>query len=211
MLQFVREIPIRIVIQGALSARRGFLFHVAAGFSGEVDPLSGMSVNLMLVDQWLWNLKKDLENDIFQATSESFNHTFAEIMAIVRLRLTEDATEQGVHLASLTFREERGATFSWNQEMPPEEMTFTSFQFIECLPKDKEFQLLRLGFQWRRVQGCEADYAYESFRILKSLSYGDATGLYAKLADFVGVKLESGSSLLSVSVENLEDSSKVIL
>lgn len=211
MLQFVREIPIRIVIQGALSARRGFLFHVAAGFSGEVDPLSGMSANLVLVDEWLWKLKKDLEKDIFQATSESFNHTFAEVMAIARLRLTENATAEGVHLASLTFREERGAMFAWDQGLSPDQMKFTSFQFIEAFPKGGEFQLLRLGFQWQRVQGCEADYAHESFRILKSLSYSDAASLYTKLTDFVGVKLDSGSSLFSVSVENLEDGSKVIL
>ncbi|NUN07165.1 MAG: hypothetical protein HUU57_15575 [Bdellovibrio sp.] len=211
MLQFVREIPIRIVIQGALSARRGFLFHLAAGFSGEVDPLSGMSVNLMLLDEWLWQLKKDLEQDIFQATSESFNHTFAEIMAIARLRLTEKAEEQGVRLASLVFREERGATFSWDLGLPPEQMQFTSFQFIECVPRDGQFQLLRLGFTWLRLQSCEADYAHESFRILKTLSFGDVAGLYARLSGFLGMRLDSGSSLLKVSVENTEDGSKVIL
>ena len=50
MLQLIRETPIRVVSEGTLSSRRGFLFYIAAGFSKEVDPLSGMSVDLVQVD-----------------------------------------------------------------------------------------------------------------------------------------------------------------
>ncbi len=101
MLQLVREIPIYTTIQGALSSRRGFLFHLSAGFSHEVDPLSGMSVNLVKVDEWLWRLKKNLEKDVFVSETESLNHTFAEIMAVTRLNLLEETEKKKKKKASL--------------------------------------------------------------------------------------------------------------
>lgn len=210
MLQFVREIPIRIVIQGALSYRRGFLFHVAAGFNHEVDVLSGMSVNLMDVDLWLAALKKELEKEVFHVSSESFNSCFAEIMSLAQSLLSKMATEQGVTLASLTFREERGSIFSWDCAEPRDRLKFTSFQYVESFSHSVAFQLLRCGFVWQRAQGCEADYSYESFRLLKSLSNREAAPLPRQLEQLIGVKLNSGSTLMSVQIEYLEDKSKVI-
>lgn len=165
MLQFVREIPIRIVIEGASSARRGFLFYLAAGFFKEIDPLSGMSVDLVLVDQWLASLKKDLEQTVFitpgdavvresfsneaslressiwggssNKSAESFSHSFAEIMSVSRLNLIEKAEKYGASLKSLRFREERGWSFSWDSAQSPEEMVFSCSLYLESFLKSE--------------------------------------------------------------------------
>lgn len=211
MLQFVREIPIRIVIQGALSSRRGFLFHLAAGFSHEVDPLSGMSVNLMFVDEWLWKLKKDLEKDPFISSRESLNHAFAEIMAVARLNLTEKAAELGVKLSSLTFREERGWSFSWKSSQTPEEMTFQYKHYIESVPKDDAFDLLRVAFDWERVQGCEADYQHEGFLLLKPIAAKDSETLREELSKCIGHQLSTGSRVRNIEIEYLGENYKLTL
>ncbi|WP_374030072.1 hypothetical protein [Bdellovibrio bacteriovorus] len=209
MLQFVREIPILIVIQGALSSRRGFLFHLAAGFTKEIDPLSGMSVNLMLVDEWLKDLKTDLEATLFESSSESVNHAFAEVMAVARLNLTEKAEKEGAQLASLRFREERGWSFSWSHEQSPEEMMFTYPHYIESLPKNEKFDLLRVNFEWHRVQGCEADYQHEGFLLLKKLAQKEASELQNSLPSLLQTKLPSGSSLQNIELEYLGANYKV--
>lgn len=209
MLQFVREIPIRMVIQGALSSRRGFLFHLAAGFSHDIDPLSGMSINLVKVDEWLWKLKKNLEKDVFISETESLNHSFAEIMAVTRLSLLEEVEKEKAELTSLHFREERGWSFAWNSAMSPQEMIFQNSHYIESLPREGHFDLLRVHLEWRRQPHCEADYAHESFLLLKSLTHTTAEDLHKKAAALVGHQLESGTSLQRVHLDHLGESYKV--
>ncbi|MFM6927520.1 MAG: hypothetical protein ACKOX6_03610 [Bdellovibrio sp.] len=208
MLQFVREIPISIVIEGASSARRGFLFHLAAGFSKDVNPLSGMTVNLMLVDKWLGGLKTSLEQDIFISKSDSLSHAFAEILAVTRLNLIEraEAEAEQATLVSLSFREERGWSFSWNDKISPENMIVKYSQFLEAFLQEREqFALLKADFSWLRVLDCEADFSHESFKVVKNLSASGFSELTQKLSLEIGKKVDSGSFLESVTVHNLTE------
>lgn len=208
MLQFVREIPIRITLKGALSSRRGFLFYLAAGFSpksGRIDPLSGMTVNLMDVDQWLGALKAELERDLFVSKSASLNHALAEVMAVARLKLAENAEPADAVLTSLTFREERGWSCQWNSQQSPEQQRFVYSHFLELVPQGQGSQLLRLDFVWCRVFDCEADYQHEGFRLLKGLSLSGLEDVLAQAASLKGHKLSSGSSLESIRVNVLAE------
>lgn len=206
MLQFVREIPIRITLKGALSSRRGFLFHLAAGFSpksGRIDPLSGMSVNLMDVDQWLGALRAELERDVFISKNASLNHALAEVMAVARLKLAENAEQADTVLSSLTFREERGWSFQWNLQQSPEQQRFVYSHFLELVPQGKSCQLLRLDFVWCRVYDCEEDYQHEGFRLLKGLTLSGLDDILMQAASLKGRKLSSGSYLESIQVHVL--------
>ena len=212
MLQFVREIPISIVIEGASSARRGFLFHLAAGFSKDVNPLSGMTVNLMLVDQWLGDLKSALEQDVFVSKSESLSHAFAEILAVTRLNLIEQAEKEQATLMSLSFREERGWGFSWNNKLSPEQMLVRNSHFLEAFLQDREsFALLKAEFEWLRVANCESDFSHESFKIVKNLSVKSFAELSEALSTRKGQQLPSGSRLESVTIHHLSEGFQLTL
>lgn len=195
MLQFVREVPISIVIEEAPSQRRGFLFHLAAGFSKSVDPLSGMTVNLVLVDQWLADLKANLEKD--------FHTSFADIMALTRRNLLENADKEAAHLVSLSFREERGWSFSWVASEPPEVLNFSYSHYLESFPKDEKFDLLKVIFHWRRLPGCEEDFQHEGFKLLKGVSLRESVDLQEDLSQCVGHRLSSGSFLQKVEIQYL--------
>ncbi|WP_413557587.1 hypothetical protein [Bdellovibrio sp. HCB209] len=204
MLQFVREIPISIVTQSASSARRGFLFKMAAGFSKEINPLSGMSVNLVLVDQWLGKLKTDLEQSVFISKSESLSHAFAEIMAVARLNLIEQSEKEGAELTSLEFREERGWGFFWQHLQSPEHLVIKHSHFVEGFLTDTDnAALLKVEFEWMREPDCEGDFAHEGFKILKVLKGKNLSELQAQLALHKGGELESGSSLSQIHIHNL--------
>lgn len=210
MLQFVRRIPIRILMQGALSSRRGFLFHLAAGFSpshGQVDPLSGMSVNLVAVDQWLTELKAELERNVFISPTESLHHSLAEVMAVVRLNLAERAEEEKVQLASLCFEEERGWRCAWNAQQSPEELRLSYSHYLEFLPKEGAFELLRLDLTWCRTLGCEEDFQREGFKLVKALQASTLDDLLLQAASLKGRILASGSCLESVTVCLLAEAS----
>ena len=212
MLQFVREIPISIVIEGASSARRGFLFHLAAGFSKDVNPLSGMTVNLMLVDQWLWDLKSAIEQDVFVSKSESLSHAFAEILAVTRLNLIEQAEKEQATLASLSFREVRGWGFSWSNKLSPEQMLVRNSQFLEAFLQVREsFALLKAEFEWLRVANCESDFSHESFKIVKNLSVKSFAELSEALSTRKGRQLPSGSRLESVTIHHLSEGFQLTL
>ncbi|WP_415061935.1 hypothetical protein [Bdellovibrio sp.] len=195
MLQFVREIPISIVIEAAPSQRRGFLFHLAAGFSKDVDPLSGMTVNLMAVDQWLSDLKVNLEKAAFIS--------FAEVMAVARLTLLERANKEAATLQSLSFREERGWAFSWNSEDSEDVLNFSYAHYLESFPKNEKFDLLKVVFHWRRLQNGEEDFQHEGFKLLKELSLKESVDLHESLHDCVGHRLASGSFLQKVEILHL--------
>ncbi|MBO9666607.1 MAG: hypothetical protein J7501_07310 [Bdellovibrio sp.] len=204
MLQFVREIQVSVLTQGASSSRRGFLFNVAAGFSKDINPLSGMTVNLMLVDQWLGELKSELEADVFVSSSESLSHVFAEIMAVTRLNLIEQAEKENAQLTSLEFREERGWGFAWQHHQSPEEITVKHSHFLEAFVQDpKEFGLLKVEFEWLRKANCETDFAHEGFKILKGLSAKNFEELCAFLEKSKGLKLPSGSFLANIKIHHL--------
>jgi hypothetical protein len=204
MLQFVREIPISIVLQSASSARRGFLFKVAVGFSKEINPMSGMSVNLMLVDQWLADLKTDLEQTVFESESDNLSHAFAEVLAVSRLSLTEQAVEENAELISLDFREERGWGFAWDHLQSPVEMMVKHSHYLEGFLADlDQAALCKVEFVWLRTQDCETDFAHEGFKILKNLAAKSFEELQAKLALYKGGELDSGSFLAEIHVHNL--------
>lgn len=204
MLQFVREIPISIILEGASSARRGFLFHLAAGFSKDINPLSGMTVNLMLVDQWLGELRASLEKDVFSSKSESLSHAFAEILAVTRLNLVEQAEKEQATLVSLSFREERGWRFSWNHKLSPEQMLVSYSQFLEAFVHEREnFALLKAEFEWLRVANCETDFSHESFKIVKNLSVKSFAELSEALSLKKGQRVQSGSRLDSITIHHL--------
>ncbi len=212
MLQFVREIPLRIVMHGASSERRGFLFYMSAGFSKELNPLSGMTVNLVQVDEWLGELKNALEKDVLVSKTENLSHAFAELMAIARLYLVEKAESEQATLISLSFREERAWSFFWDHNLSPEEMNFRYVHFLEAFPKTQdEFDLLKIEFSWRRVQGCETDFRHEGFKILKDLSIKNHVELRERLQGQVGLRLESGSDLSEVVLHYLSSDSRISL
>lgn len=211
MLQFVREIPIRIVLQGALSNRRGFLFYMSVGFSAEVDPLSGMTVNLVAVDEWLGSLKEDLEESIFISPTDSLYHAYAELMAVSRLNLLEKADKENVKLTSLRFREERGWSFSWDSQLPADEMNFSFSHYLESLSSSERFDLLKLEFEWRRQPSCESDLQHEGFKILKEVSQVPAADLRPKLHESLGYLLKSGTSLVRIHIHHLGEGYRLSL
>ncbi|WP_235046107.1 hypothetical protein [Bdellovibrio bacteriovorus] len=184
------------------------MFHLAAGFSpkgGRIDPLSGMSVNLMDVDQWLGALTAELEQDLFVSKSASLNHALAEVMAVARLKLAENAEQAEAVLTSLTFREERGWSFQWNSQQSPEQQRFVYSHFLELVPQGQSSRLLRLDFVWCRVFDCEEDYQHEGFRLLKGLKLSGLEDVLTQMALLKGHKLSSESHLESIRVNVLSE------
>lgn len=216
MLQFVREIPIAIRIQKTLSHRRGFHFYVAVGVTTEVKPLSGMTVNLPLMDQWLKDLKEHLESKTFEAPTESLNTAFANIYAEAvqflkeQIKDVKDPTLAGelsspIHLSSLQFREERGFGFSsfLVPVQSPEDLEFFQSHFIEVLPPQGSANLLKIQTFWQHKAECPADYSHESFKLLKPLMALEAQALISQIEQLKGHKLESGSFLSRIQIHDL--------
>ncbi|UOF01667.1 hypothetical protein [Bdellovibrio reynosensis] len=170
-----------------------------------------MTVNLMAVDEWLTELKEDLEESLFNSPTESLTHALAEIMAVCRLNLLEKAEKEKVELVSLTFREERAWSFSWNKKLSPEEMLFTYSHYLESLSTAERFDLLKIDFQWLRVAGCEEDLQHEGFKLLKSVSHEPAVQLTQKLSENIEYMLKSGSHLKGFSIHYLGEGFSVTL
>ena len=209
MLQFVRETSIPIRIHKTLSHRRGFLFHVAAGFTGPVDELSGMVVNLTDVDQWLKKVHSHLSGQEFSLSenSESLNALFADIFNQARQILDVEAAKNQVQLSSLKFSEERG--FGFGSYLLPVKsghgLEFFNTHHLELVSPMAAGGLSKLTLFWQHVVGSEDDYAHESFKLLKPLMQRRAEELLEGLQAIKGQVLPSGSHLARIEVKDLEN------
>lgn len=203
MLQFVREVPFRIVVQGTLSSRRGFLFHVAAGFSKAVDPLSGMSVNLTSVDQWLEDARLQFATNPIDSSSENITEDLVRWVEAIKLFLSQNARTEGATLTSLRFREERGWSLFWSEAQFSGQLILSYSHYIESLPANGAFDLLKIQFSWLRAPHCQADCQHEGFKLLKAVSAFEARQLTEQLKKHAGMTLHSGTVLLAVRLEYL--------
>ena len=203
MLQLIRETPIRVVSEGTLSSRRGFLFYIAAGFSKEVDPLSGMSVDLVQVDNWLAQAVERFGQGNFEIISQDFHGGLTGWAEAIRQFLDRCAQEDGATLTSLCFREERGWSFSWQPELSSGQWIYSYSHFIESIPLTGAFDLLKINFNWLRVEGCSADLQYEGFKLLKPMTEVGAQDIIESLRDLWGKRLASGTVLNSIDVDYL--------
>lgn len=200
MLQLVREIPIRTVVKTSLG-RRGFLFHLAAGFSKDLDFESGITVNLVRVDAWLNELKQTLEADLGISMSPNHQEFFALQMQKAKNFLSKQAELSGAELTSLCFREERGWSFSWNKRSN-QDLFFSYPFFIEAFSGAGCFELLKVKMNWRYQNDSDRDFFSEGLTILKNVSKTQDLVEFSKTNGH-GEELVNG--LASIEVLNLTD------
>ncbi|MDG0816123.1 hypothetical protein [Bdellovibrio svalbardensis] len=143
-------------------------------------------------------------------SSESLNQVCAEILASARLNLSQQAQSDGTQLVSLEFREHRGWAFSWCVPQGVEEMTLKHFYYHEAFLADPaKFELFKIELQWRRLVGCDFEFASLGDVLLKELRASNLEELCRKLSQLKGHKVESGSLLDAVTVHNLSQNFKV--
>lgn len=209
MLQLVREIPLRIVVRQASISSRGFLFYLSAGFSKKIDPLTGMSVNLVTVDKQLSKLKTLLEGQEFASSSENLNRTFAVILNQARVILEEAAKLEQAELTKIVLREVRGWSVVWDQNLPAQHVLCRHGHFLEAFPHLRnEFDLLKIEFEWLSEPSCTADFHHEGFKILQSLKATELQGCHMNsirqhLKRYLGHQLPSDSRLKSIMIHHL--------
>lgn len=201
MLQLVREVPIRIIVQTASLARRGFLFYCSVGVSKAVDSMTGMTVNLLDLDQWLHHVQGKLEKTVWVSNSETVVPALKQALVSARQQLVLEAAKQDALIASLEFREERLWSFGLNLK---NEWTYKSTHFLEAfLTSEQDFDILKIEFHWKRGPDCETDLQHEAFKILKGLHPKGKMDLYKQLQGHLGFLLESGSELKGLDVHHL--------
>lgn len=215
MLQFVREVSIPILIQKASLEQRGFLFHISAGFSGDINPLTGMSANLVHIDHWLTDLKQKLRSQIFYSESDNLNEAFATIISLIQSELSQRTHRDQVVLNSLVCREERGLSLVWDKSMPDAQIEILYLHFLEAFPQRfAEFELLKIEFCWRRPSSCHLDLQHEGFKILKSIqdtNLQKMSELRQVLRQSLKYQLPSGSLIQGISIYCLVAGYKVDL
>ncbi len=208
MISFNREIKISMSINEALSDRRGFLFHVSAGFGSvdqKIDKESGMLVSLVDVDMWLSDLRKKLEARPFPASRWKTEDTYAELLKKARLFLQEKAQTSGAELTSLHFREDRGWGFYWESDLDDRCLRIYQSQFIELFDSQLGPRLCRAEFHWARVSDCSQDLHRESIGLLKKLSLKSYQDILNRLDSIRKYELQSGTVLSSVKLVNSRD------
>jgi hypothetical protein len=194
MLQFFREIPIRVLIEKASAERRGFFFYVAAGFHKQLDPLSGMTVNLVDVDLALSHLKQTLE-------SESFAD-LAHVVTTAAKILNTEATRMGALLTKIEFREERNFSILWEQKSS-EVLCYKYNHYMEDLNPALEWDLFKISLTWAKAVGCTDDLQYEGVKILKQLPGSSPAKVREYLGSKLGFQLQSGSWIKAVHMQSL--------
>lgn len=203
MLSFVRKTSLRVVFIGPRSERRGFLFHLSAGFSKSVDPLSGMSVDLNLVDRWLAEVGAHFSEAFDFSHVQSLQSGLFDWGQRIKIFLEEKAQENNALLSHLHFQEERGWSFAWSQSLPPQQMLFSVPHYLEVLPKEEKFDLVRVVLVWVCGPYCLLDFQVQGARLLKNVKFTDPHFLQQSLTPLIGTSLDESSHLHSIRLEYL--------
>lgn len=198
MLQFFREAPIRIQFQ-APSERRGFLFSLAAGFSKDIDPLSGMSVNLVDVDQWMTELQNSMQGKVYDLESDI--HLAARLVYECRDRLRKSAEASGVALTSLKLTEERSGVFSWDTHVREGFFNQECSYYLEFFEDGHFVDLLQMRFRWLSPNTCQEDLFSEGLKLLKDVRALSQEDLAQTLSPFKGILQEKGNILEAIVLE----------
>lgn len=210
MLQFVREIPIRIVLEETPSeSRRGFLFRVAAGFEKKIDPESGMSVDLVSVDRWMQELKSMFESSILPVEQRSVWR--ADVAHQAQVFLATRAQDENAHLASLQFEEERGGGFGWRADWGGNLYLSKSSEFIELFHPLGRFDLVRVEFFWKCSRNQTADLKKMGKKIVRHCSRKGAGQFTESLQAVLGLTLPDRSQLHNIEIHYLAESYKITL
>lgn len=219
MLQFVRKTSLSFALGLGSPSQKVFLFHLAAAFSKPVDPLSGMSVNLVLVDQWLHDLKASLldlqnsdpQNKLQQGVQQKTQSPLGSIEDLVLWSadfLKSKALQEGAQLSSLCFQEERGRSWSWDAVEPTALRRGFSY-FLEAPALQEGLHLLKLHLEWA---GAALDHVLEQegsqilqmipssqFQDLQNFLQKTTRSLYVDQAQLVSVKIENLSEGYTVA------------
>lgn len=208
MISFNREIKISMSMNETLSDRRGFLFHVSAGFTSKdqkVDKDSGMLVSLVDVDQWLAELRKKLEARPFPASRWKTEDTYADLLKKSRLFLQEKSRLFNADLVSLNFREDRGWGFYWESTFDDKCLRIYQSQFVELFDARLGARLCRLEFHWARVSDCSQDLHRESISLLRKLALKSYQDIIERLDSIKSHELKSGTVLAGIKLVNSRD------
>lgn len=198
MMQFFREIPLRIQFQ-APSERRGFLFRVSAGFTSEINPESGMSVNLVDVDRWLADMQKSLQAKIFDLESDI--HLASRLVYECRDYLKRLAEPEGVVLSALKLSEERSGVFSWDLHVREGFFNQECSYYLEFFENGQFIDLLQLKFRWVCPNSCQEDLFSEGLKLLKDVRAISQEDLAQTLSPFKGILQENGNILEAITLE----------
>lgn len=202
MLQFVRQTSIRIVIEETPSGpRRGFLFKMAAGFQKEIDPQSGISVNLVSVDRWLQELKRGLESSSLSLQQKKDWRSY--VLQQAQDFLLKKANEEGAQLVSLQFHEERGGGFGWKAELKPDEYLIKLSQMIEVFQPHEDFDLVRVDFIWKCNQNQNVDLKKMGRKLVRHCSRKGAEHFVEALQRVVGGQFSDGARLSEIELHYL--------
>lgn len=198
MMQFFREIPLRIQFQ-APSERRGFLFRVSAGFTSEINPESGMSVNLVDVDRWLADMQKSLQAKIFDLESDI--HLASRLVYECRDYLKRLAEPEGVVLSALKLSEERSGVFSWDLHVREGFFNQECSYYLEFFENGQFIDLLQMKFRWVCPNSCQEDLFSEGLKLLKDVRAISQEDLAQTLSPFKGILQENGNILEAITLE----------
>lgn len=197
-MQFFREIPLRIQFQ-APSERRGFLFRLSAGFSNDIDSESGMSVNLVDVDRWLFELQQSLQAKIFDLESDI--HLASRLVYDCRDFLRKLAEPSGVVLSHVKLVEERSGVFSWDLHVREGFFNQECSYYLEFFENGHFVDLLQMKFRWLCPNTCQEDLFSEGLKLLKDVRAISQEDLAQTLSPFKGILQENGNILEGISLE----------
>jgi hypothetical protein len=195
MLKFVRQKIFSYHFsdsQKASLSQRGFLFSLSAGFHKELNPLSGMTVNLPEVDAWLEEAVASVPGSFSPSALAGYFRDF----------LSEKARVASARLVSLQLHEERQGSWSW--EFESDSFFYESSHFFECFHPEAP-ALCRLYFQWEQSAEEPVDLSRESLGILKASGLDSSVAIdetMNKLRHHLGDRRGKNSVLKRIRLES---------
>lgn len=168
-MQVFRKIPICLKVSLSPSERRVFLFKLSVGFRGPIDPQTGMSIDIGLVDKWLVELKVLAERKNIESFEVSWNSFYYSLLGMVKNYLNEKSSAVGVELRSILLEEVRNLSLVWQSQSHHNGCSILYSHFLEDINFEGRPDLMKVLLSWKLENGESADFHKLGIELLKSI------------------------------------------
>lgn len=158
-----------------------------------------MSVNLVDVDRWLFELQQSLQVKIFDLESDI--HLASRLVYDCRDFLRKLAEQSGVVLSYIKLVEERSGVFSWDLHVREGFFNQECSYYLEFFENGHFVDLLQMKFRWLCPNTCQEDLFSEGLKLLKDVRAISQEDLAQTLSPFKGILQENGNILEGISLE----------
>ena len=138
-MKFFRKVQISTLLTKPLSDRQGLLFSLSVGCSAPLNPLTGMTVDLPLMDAWLSSVKQQIEAQSSESAETSLATLY--LLGLQILDVLQQKSQGSAEIMTLKLQTPQGEELIWKLQGGWQQVATYSLELLNYNGRYQEVQV----------------------------------------------------------------------